>query len=69
MEPTLSLKDVMIPPIDHTVITTQSQIYAENAVTGILQPCDLLHEEGEVTFCAAIITLNERTLDTRQQSH
>ena len=26
---------------------------------GILQPSDLLHEEGDLTFCPALVTLNE----------
>ena len=43
MEPLLSPDDVTIPPNDLTVITTHSQFYTENAVTGILQPSDLLH--------------------------
>ena len=59
MEPILNPEDVTIPPNDLTVISIQSQTYAENAVTGILQPSDLLHEEGDVTFCAAIVTSNE----------
>ena len=50
MEPILSLEDVTIPPNDHTDISIQSQVYAANAVTGILQPSDLLHEEGDVVF-------------------
>ena len=28
----------------------------------MLQPSDLLHEEGDVTFCAAMVTLNEGTM-------
>ena len=52
----------MIPPNDHTVIPIQSQIYAENAVTGILQPSNLLHRKSDITFCAAIVTLNEETM-------
>ena len=36
MEPLLSPDDVTISPNDHTVISTHSQVYAENAVTGIL---------------------------------
>ena len=58
-------EDVTIPPNDRTVTTIQSQIYAENAVTGILQPSALLHEEGDVTFCAATVTLNEGTMGIR----
>ena len=61
MEPILNPEDVIIPPNDYTVISTQSQIYAENAVTGILQPSDILNDENHVTFCAAIVTLNEGT--------
>ena len=41
LEAILNPKDVTIPPNDHTVIPIQSQIYAENAVTGILQHSDL----------------------------
>ena len=59
LEPILNPEDVTLPPNDHVVIPIQSQIYAENAVTGILQPSDLLHEEGDITFCAAIVTLHE----------
>ena len=62
MEPILIPEDVTIPPNDLTVIPIQSQIYAENAVTGILQPSDLLNEEDDVTFFAAIVTLHEGTM-------
>ena len=58
----LNLEVVTIPPNDHTVFPIQSPIYAEKAVTGILQPSDLLHEEVDVTFCAAIVMLNEGTM-------
>ena len=59
LEPILNPEDVTLPPNDHVVIPIQSQIYAEKAVTGKLQPSDLLHEEGDITFCAAIVTLHE----------
>ena len=62
MEPILIPEDLTIPPNDNTVIPIQSQIYEENAVTGILQSSDLLHEEGDVIFRAAIVTLNEGTM-------
>ena len=62
MEPILNHEDVTIPPNNYTVIPIQSQIYAENAVTGILQPNHLLHEEGDINVCAAIVTLNEGTM-------
>ena len=61
MEPILNPEDVIVPPNDRTIISIQSRIYAENAVTGILQPSDPLNEENDVTFCAAIITLDEGT--------
>ena len=48
-------------PNDRTIISIQSRIYAENAVTGILQPSEPLNEENDITFCAAIITLDEGT--------
>ena len=61
MEPVLNPEDVTIPPNDRTIIAIQSRIYAENAVTGILQPSEPLNEENDITFCAAIITLDEGT--------
>ena len=61
MEPILSPEYVTIPRGDHTVITIQSRIYAENAFTVLLLLSDLLHEEGDVTFCAALVTPNEGT--------
>ena len=35
---------------------------SENAVTGILQPSDLLHEERDITFCPALVTLNDGSI-------
>ena len=61
MEPILNPEDVTIPPNDRTIISIQSRIYAENAVTGILQPSETLNEENDLTFCAAIITLDKGT--------
>ena len=40
LEPILNPVDAIISPNDNVVIPIQSQIYAENAVTGILQPSD-----------------------------
>ena len=59
LEPIVNPEDITLPPNDHVVLPNQSQIYAENAVTGILQPSDLRHKEGDITFCAAIVTLHE----------
>ena len=57
LEPILNPDDITIPPNDRTLIEIKSQIYNENTVTGVLQPSDLLHEESDITFCAAIVTL------------
>ena len=59
MEPILNPTEITIPPHNRAVIKTTSQIYPENAVTGILQPSDILHEEGDITFCPAMVTLQE----------
>ena len=60
MEPLLSNDDVTILLNEHTLITKESKIYAQNAVTGILQPNDILHAGG-----AAKVTLNEGTMGIR----
>ena len=65
MELLRSPEDVTIPPSDHAVITIHSQIYVKNAVTGILHSSDLLLKEGDVIFCAAIVTLNEGSIGIR----
>ena len=59
LEPILNLAEITIPMNDRVLISTNSLLYPVNAVTGILQPSLLLHEEGEITFCPALVTLNE----------
>ena len=59
LEPILNPIEITIPPNDKILIRTNSLLYPENAVTGILQPSDLLHEEGDFTFCPALVTLND----------
>ena len=59
LEPILNPAEITIPPNDTVLIRTNSLLYPENAVTGILQPSDLLHEEGDITFCPALVTLND----------
>ena len=59
LEPILNTVEVTIPPNDIVLIRTRSLLYPENAVTAIVQPSDLLHEEGDVTFCTALVTLND----------
>ena len=57
MEPVLSPDDITIPPNDRATGTVISQIYPEYILTGVKQPSDFLNEEGDITFCAAIVTL------------
>ena len=59
LEPTLNPTEITISPNDRVLIRTNSLLYPENAVTGILQPSDLLHEEGDITFCPTLVTLND----------
>ena len=62
LEPVLNPTEITIPPNDRVLIRTSSLLYPENAVTGILQPSDLLHEEGDITFCPALVTLNDGSI-------
>ena len=59
LEPILNPTEITIPPNDRVLIRTNSLLYPENAVTGILQPSDLLHEGDDITFCPAQVTLND----------
>ena len=62
LEPFLNPTEITIPSNDRVLIRTNSLLYPENAVTGILQPSDLLHEEGDITFCPALVTLNDGSI-------
>ena len=59
LEPILNPNEITIPPNDRVLIRTNSLLYPENAVTGILQQSDLLHEERDITFCPALLTLHD----------
>ena len=59
LEPILNPTEITIPPNDRVLIRTNILLYPENTVTGILQPRDLLYEEGDITFCPALVTLND----------
>ena len=59
LEPILNPTEITIPPNDRVLYGTKSLLYPENAATGTLQPSDLLHEEGDFTFCPALVTLSE----------
>ena len=49
-ETILNPTEITIPPNDRVLIRTNSLLYPENALTGIMQPSDLLHEEGDITL-------------------
>ena len=57
LELILSPVDITIPPNDRILVGIKSRIYTGRTVTGVLQSSDLLHEEGDITFCAAIVIL------------
>ena len=63
LEPILNPDDVTIPPNERTLVEIKSQIYTENTVTRVLQPSHLLHEKGDITFCATIVTLTNGTVN------
>ena len=62
MEHILCPEDSTIRPNDRMVIPVKSTLYAENTVTGILQPSEFLYDEGDVSFRVAIVTLLEGTM-------
>ena len=57
MEPICTQEDITIPPNDRHLATLPSQMYDDTTVTGILQPSNALTEDGDITFCAALVTL------------
>ena len=62
LEPKINPIEVTISPNDRVLIKTNSLLYPENAYTGILQPTDLLDEESDITFCSALVTLNDGSI-------
>ena len=59
LEPIRNPTEITIPPNERVLIRTNSLLYPENAVTGILQPSDLLYEEGDITLCPALVNQND----------
>ena len=59
MEPICAREDINIPPNDRHVIFMYSQIYDDANATGIFQPSNDLAEDGDITFCAALVTLTQ----------
>ena len=60
MEPVCIRKDITTPPNDRHMISIYSQLYDDTNVTGILQPSNDLAEDGDITFCTALVTLTPR---------
>ena len=59
MEPVSIREDITIPPNDRHMVSMYSNIYADTNVTGILQPSNAHTEDGDLTFCAALVTLTQ----------
>ena len=57
MEP-ISIREVVtIPPNDRHLVQLASQLYEDTTVTGILQPSNTLTDDGDIAFCATLVTL------------
>ena len=59
MEPLTTREDITITPNKRHMISMYSQIYEDSNVTGIIQPSKALTEDGDIAFCAALVTLNQ----------
>ena len=57
MEPICIREDVTFTPNDRHSVQLASQLYEDTTVTGILQPSNTLADEGDIAFCAALVTL------------
>ena len=57
MELICTKEDVTIPPNDRQSVLMASQLYEDTTVTGILQPSNTLADDGDIAFCAALVTL------------
>ena len=57
MEPICIREDIIIPPNDRHAVLIASQLYANTTVTGILQPSNNFTDDGDIAFCAALVTL------------
>ena len=57
MEPICIREDVTIPPNDRHPVLMASQLYEDTTVTGILQPSNNITDDGDIAFCAALVTL------------
>ena len=58
MDPICIGEDVTIPPNDRHILLMAS-LYEDTTVTGILQPSYTLTDDGDIAFCAALVTLTK----------
>ena len=56
MEPICIRDGVTIPPNDRHSVQLASQLYEDTTVTGILQQSNNLTYDGDIAFCAALVT-------------
>ena len=59
MEPICIREDATIPPNGRQSVLMASQLYENTTVTGILQPSNNLTDDGDIAFCAALVTLTD----------
>ena len=59
MEPICATGGYSYSPNDRHMVSMYSQLYDDTNVTGILQPSNDLAEDGDITFCAALVTLTQ----------
>ena len=59
LEPLTTREDTTIPQNDRQIIYLFSQMYEDSNVTGIIQPSNALTEDGDIAFCAALVTLTQ----------
>ena len=57
MEPICISEDVTIPPNDRHSVELASQLYEDTTVTVILQTSKTRTDDGDIAFCAALVTL------------
>ena len=69
MEPICTQEDIItIPPNDRHLVKLTSQMYDDITDTGILQPSNALTEDGDIAFCAALVTLTSGRVEIHLKS-
>ena len=59
MEPIITREGITIPPNDLHMVSMHSQLYEDSNVTVTLQPSNALTEDGDIAFCAALVSLTQ----------